>query len=170
MQPQPEVVTPMSDTAQDAPAAPGGPRPRSLRIGSAAAWACCVVVIVCGAVFFAPKLPLRPLQDVVGLGGLLLSTMTVWFAVALFVCVVIGVIAAQSRSWWRLAAAVVAAVLALLVVLVPWIAAERTAAAAGDSVSWFSLSDDGPHRSPTQTTTFATVEGQALRVDVFRSR
>jgi len=164
----PEVTTPMSDTAQDHPAAPGAARPLSQRIGSAAAWVCCVVVIVCGAVFFAPKLPIRPVQDVLGLGGLLLSTMTVWFAVAFFLVAMIAVIAWQGRSWWRLTAAVVAAIMALLAVLVPWLAAERTAAASGDSVSWLSLSDDGPHPSPTRTTTFATIDGQALGLDVYR--
>lgn len=157
----------MSDAAQDSPA-PGPARQLPQRLGSAAAWACCVVVIVCGAVFFAPRLPIRPVQDLLGFGGLLLSTMTVWFAVAFFLGVLIAVIAWQGRHWWRLSAAVIAAVLALLVVLVPWIAAARTAAANGSSVSWFSLSDDGPHPSPTRTTTFATVEGRSLGVDIYR--
>ncbi len=144
-------------------------RPLAARIGSIAMWAFCVVVILCSAVFFSPTLPLRWIQDVVGTGGWLMSLLTVEFALAFAVCVMFVVLSWQGRRWWRLAIAVLAAALALLVVLVPWLAAWRTAHADGDSVSWFSFSDDAPHRSPTQTAIFDTIDGQELKLDVYRS-
>lgn len=159
----------MSDIAQASRSGRAAGRPLAARLGSFAMWVFCVVVIVCGAIFFAPKLSIRWLQDLVGAGGLLLSVATIWFAVAFSLAAVIAVLSWQGRRWWRLAAGTLAAVVALVVVLVPWLAAWRTAHSLGESVSWFSFPDDGPHRSPTQTTTFATVDGQALRLDVYRT-
>ncbi len=162
----------MSNTAQ----APGAerraahraqPRPLIPRLGSAVAWLLCVVVIIGGAVFFAPKIPVEPIQDVVGAGGLALATATLWFALACFLCVVIAIASWHSRRPWRFAAGVIAAALALTVVLVPWLTAWRTASTHGSAVSWASFSDQGPHRSPTRTTTFATVDGQPLQLDAY---
>lgn len=144
------------------------PRPLVPRLLSAGAWLVCVVVIVAGLAFFAPRIPVRPIQDVVGVAGLVLSMATLWFAVACFVCVVIAVVSWHERAPWRFTAAVIAAALAVTVVLVPWLTAWRTASTHGSSVSWFSYSDQGPHRSPTQTTTFATIDGQALQLDAYR--
>ncbi|MFF3571578.1 alpha/beta hydrolase [Nocardia jiangxiensis] len=143
-------------------------RPLVPRLASAAAWVLCVVVIVCGVIFFAPRIPVRPIQEVVGAAGLALSMGTLWFAVACFLCVVIAIVSWHSRKHWRLAAGVIAAAVALTVVLVPWLTAWRTASAHGSSVSWFSFSDQGPRRSPTQTKTFATIDGQPLQLDAYR--
>ncbi|MQY23177.1 alpha/beta hydrolase [Nocardia macrotermitis] len=142
--------------------------PLAPRLASAAAWLLCIVVIVGGAIFFAPRIPVDWLQDVVGAAGLALSAATLWFAVGCFLCVVVAIVSWRSRKVWRLAAGVIAAALALTVVLVPWLTAWRTASAHGSTVSVFSFSDQGPHRSPTRTTTFATIDGQALDLDVYR--
>ncbi|WP_067667198.1 alpha/beta hydrolase [Nocardia miyunensis] len=163
----------MPNTAQ----APGAGRPAAHRarkrpivprLASGAAWLLCVAVIVCGLIFFAPRIPVEPIQEVVGAGGLALSTATVWFAVACFLCVVIAIVSWHSRRVWRLAAGVIGAALALTVVLVPWLTAWRTASTHGSSVSWLSFSDQGPHRTPTRTTTFATIDGQQLHLDAYR--
>ncbi|WP_067900370.1 alpha/beta hydrolase [Nocardia vaccinii] len=141
------------------------PRPVLPRLASAVAWLLCVAVIIGGVVFFAPRITVEPIQDVVGAVGSALAAATLWFALACFLCVVIAIASWHSRKPWRLAAGLIAAALALTVVLVPWLSAWRTATTHGTTVSWASFSDQGPHRSPTRTTTFATVDGQPLQLD-----
>lgn len=138
------------------------------RAGIALAWGIVVVVVLSGAAFFAPRLPIGPAQNAVGWLAGELSLLPPLPFIAVLLAVVATLVAWRIGRRALFAAGVVASVAAALVVVVPWLAAWRTASALGTTVSWSQYFDDPAEPSPTETTSYATVGGQRLGVDVFR--
>ncbi|MEU4233660.1 alpha/beta hydrolase [Nonomuraea sp. NPDC026600] len=160
----------MTVTASPTAALPrdaGEPRKKSLwrRAGRVSAWAVCVLVVVLGAAFFAPRLPITPVQDALGVIALFVPWLTGFLMVCALGAAATAVMAWRSGRRALFGAGVLAALLAVLMVVVPWAVAARTA-----EVSWSEYFASPAAATPTSTETYATVDGQDLKVDVYRPR
>ncbi|MEU4608015.1 alpha/beta hydrolase [Kribbella sp. NPDC023972] len=133
------------------------------RIGAVLAWAMCVLVVVLGVAFFAPRLPIGPVQDALGLIALFVPWLTGFLLVCIVGAAATLVMAWRSRRRARSVASALAGVLAVLMVVIPWAAADRTG-----EVSWSDYFASPSAAAPNSTETYAVVEGQDLRVDVYR--
>ncbi|MBN6051119.1 alpha/beta hydrolase, partial [Nonomuraea sp. RK-328] len=157
----------MTMTAAPAPAVTRTARSRRpwRRVARALAWALCVLVIVLGVAFFAPRVPISPVQDAIGMTALFVPWLTGFLLAGLAGGAVTAVTAWRSGRRVLCGAGVVAALLAAGMVVVPWAAAARSG-----EVSWSGYFASSPAAAPTSTETYTTVQGQDLRMDVYRPR
>ncbi|MBB5083185.1 alpha/beta hydrolase [Nonomuraea endophytica] len=153
------------DRAERLPVTPARRRSRWRSVVLVPAWALCGLVTMLGLAFFAPRLPISPLQDVIGVTALFIPWLTSTLIGSVLITAVIAVWAWRSRRRALLTTSLLATVLAVLMITVPWAAASRTA-----EVSWSQQFAAAPTPSPTTTATYATVQGQNLQVDVYRPR
>jgi acetyl esterase/lipase len=121
----------------------------------------CVLVIALGVAFFAPRLPVGPVQDALGMTALFVPWLTGFLMVCLLGAAVTAVMAWRSRRRVLFGAGVLAGLLAVLMIVVPWAAAARTG-----EVSWSAYFASPAAVTPTSTGTYR----QDLKVDVYRPR
>ncbi|MGN9843958.1 alpha/beta hydrolase [Nonomuraea sp. H19] len=133
------------------------------RVARILAWAMCVLVGVLGVAFFAPRLPMGPVQDTLGMIALFVPWLTGFLIVCALGAAATAVAAWRSGRRALFGAGVLAGLLAVLMVAVPWAAAVRTG-----EVSWSAYFASPAAATPTSTETYATLDGQDLKVDVYR--
>jgi acetyl esterase/lipase len=145
------------DTSTSGPARQTRGRPWLRRFGRCAVWAFDALIAVLALAFFAPRVPVGPVQDALGM----LALFVPWLTGLLIVAVVIGAGTALlfRRPGRRAlsAAGVLTALLAGLMLMVPWTAARG---------SWTAHFTPAPAASPTVTESYAP----GLSVDVYLPR
>lgn len=148
---------------------PTAERPRRARKKSpwrrllrGAAWTLCVPVIVLGIAFFAPRLPVGPVQDALGMTALFVPWLTGFLTICAIAAAVTAAAAWRSGRRALFGTGALACLLGVLMVAVPWAAAARTA-----EVSWPEYFASPATARPTATETYAGIEGQDLKADVY---
>jgi acetyl esterase/lipase len=131
-------------------------KPRGVwrRAGRALTWALCGLVVVLGAAFFSPRLPIDPAQDVIGMIALFVPWLTGFLLVSMVIVVVTAVVSWRSGRRALSGAGALAGLLAALMVVVPW------SATGGD---WSEHFASAPPAEPTATESYTS----GLRVDVY---
>ncbi|MDI6101662.1 alpha/beta hydrolase [Actinoplanes sp. NEAU-A12] len=131
-----------------------GRRPRLRRLGRGLIWAFDALIVVLGLAFFAPRAPVDPVQDLLGMIALFVP----WLTGFLIAVVVIGAgttLLLLRRGHRALSAAgALTVLLAGLMVIVPWSAARG---------SWVEHFTPALSVAPTATETYAP----GLQVDVY---
>ncbi|MEV0201881.1 alpha/beta hydrolase [Nonomuraea sp. NPDC050691] len=129
------------------------------RVGSVLAWAMCGLVALLGVAFFAPPVPIDPVQDVLGMMALFVPWLTGFLMVCVLGAVLTVVLAWRTRRRVLSSAGAVAGLLSAGMVIVPWAAAARTG-----EVSWSQYFASPPVAATTMTETYA----HDLKIDVYR--
>jgi acetyl esterase/lipase len=128
-------------------------------LGRALLWTTAVLTVLIGLAFFGAPVPLGPAEDTVSVTAMLVPWMT-WILVAFgAIGIATAVVAWRRRRRALSAAGALAGIAAALMVVVPW--------AANPAASWAETFAAAPQATPTATETYATVEGQDLKVDVY---
>ncbi|MFG3342383.1 alpha/beta hydrolase fold domain-containing protein [Glycomyces sp. NPDC048151] len=129
--------------------------------GRVIAWTVAALTVLLGFAYFAAPVPLGPAEDAVSVTAMLVP----WMTAVLIAFGLIG-IATAALTWKRrkalAAAGALTAAAAALMVVMPWAATSRVA-----DVSLAASFDAAPTTAPDATETYATVDGEALKVDVY---
>jgi acetyl esterase/lipase len=128
-------------------------------VGRALLWATAAVTVLIGLSFFGAPVPLGPAEDAVSVTAMLVPWLT-WVLVAFgAIGVATAIVAWRRRRRALSAAGALAGIGAALMVVVPW--------AANPAASWAETFAAAPEATPDATETYATVESQDLKVDVY---
>ncbi len=144
------------------------PRRRSLGrrllggLGRGLAWTVAVPTVLIGFAFFGAPIPLGPAEDTVSVMAMLVPWMTAVLIVFGLIGIATVVYAWRARRRALATAGALAGIAASLMIVVPWAAISADA-----DVSWAESFAAAPEAQPDATETYATVDGEDLKVDVY---